>query len=235
MQWCLQKALSIRKLLLWNYFCPPMKLRECNVFMCVSFCPQRRSHVTITHDALDFTIQGPPLAQSPLYRDPSGPSTPAGDIWWPRPGTCSNLFTWRPPWCWLLVDGYWSMYSRQADSTHPIGTISCYFSVCILVKFHVRPYWAMQLHTYVCLDDLCDISVFTLLIWNLKLQITTLEYLRYSLIFIESWMISISSQVWHKQDFLLFKSFLLPLYLKRHDVSEMNTRQSPSCLVYRSE
>ena len=37
----------------------------------------------------------------PVYRDPSGPSlAPISDIWWPRPKTCSNVFTWwSPSWC----------------------------------------------------------------------------------------------------------------------------------------
>ena len=51
-----------------------MKLRECNVFMCVSFCPQRRSHVTITHDALDFTIQGPPWPNPLCTETPLAPA-----------------------------------------------------------------------------------------------------------------------------------------------------------------
>ena len=38
------------------------KLREGNVFICVclSFCSKGNSHGTITHDALDLTVQPPP-------------------------------------------------------------------------------------------------------------------------------------------------------------------------------
>ena len=51
---------------------------------CLSFCPQvgRGSHVTITHDVLDLTIQGPLQPPPPkkygtsFYRDPQG---------WPSP------------------------------------------------------------------------------------------------------------------------------------------------------
>ena len=54
------------------YFCPTMKLREGNVFsrVCPSFWPQRSPHVTISHDALDLTVQAPlslfPAAPTPL-------------------------------------------------------------------------------------------------------------------------------------------------------------------------
>ena len=79
-------------------------------------------HVTISHDALDLTVQGIPLVlvlppghgTSPYratmppghwtspYKDflDSSPSPqpglafPSSDIWWPRLDTCSNLFTW---------------------------------------------------------------------------------------------------------------------------------------------
>ena len=54
------------------------------VCVCQSVCPQG-SHVTITHDALDLTVQAPmgPHVQGP----------PASDIWWPRLETCPKLFT----------------------------------------------------------------------------------------------------------------------------------------------
>ena len=52
------------------YFCPTLKLREGNVFSCVCppFCPQRGPHVTITHDALDLTVQ------APLFLSPASPT-----------------------------------------------------------------------------------------------------------------------------------------------------------------
>ena len=46
-----------------KFYLPPTKLQDGNLFslVCPSFCPGAgESHVTITHDALDLTIQGPP-------------------------------------------------------------------------------------------------------------------------------------------------------------------------------
>ena len=107
---------------LFCYYCLPTKLREGNVFSRV--CPSvilsnKGSHVTITRDALDLTVQGqshPPFGhRTSLCRD--APQTwdltvqvPfSNDIWWPRLETCSNLTTWWPtprlphqP-CWYLV------------------------------------------------------------------------------------------------------------------------------------
>ena len=44
------------------HYRPQTKLREGNVFICVclSFGSRGNSHVTITHDALDLTVQSPP-------------------------------------------------------------------------------------------------------------------------------------------------------------------------------
>ena len=79
--------------------------------------------------ALDLTVQHPPRSLGPapldigtsLYSDPPWPQplstwdltvrAPAGDIWWPRLKTCSNLFTWGPPptttgtWYWERTYG----------------------------------------------------------------------------------------------------------------------------------
>ena len=58
----------------YNIYRPPTKLREGNVFSRV--CPSvshsvggegRGPHVTITHDILDLTIQGPPPGTRPHY------------------------------------------------------------------------------------------------------------------------------------------------------------------------
>ena len=59
------------------------------------------------------SVQGPcPLCTGfwpPLYRVHS----PAGDIWWTRLETCSNLFTWGPTSPRVLKSGdYWNMYSQ---------------------------------------------------------------------------------------------------------------------------
>ena len=58
-------------------------------------------HVTITHDALDLTVQGSYPQKSDL-----GPPAlpPASDIWWSSLETCSNLFIWGPP----ASDIWWS-------------------------------------------------------------------------------------------------------------------------------
>ena len=56
------------------------------MFSVVSFYPQGGgSHVTITHDVLDVTIQPPPPVQGP------GPTPSASDIWWPRLETYVKL------------------------------------------------------------------------------------------------------------------------------------------------
>ena len=50
-------------------------------------------HVTITHDALALTVQGPSWPWTPpdMGHGTPGPA-PASDIWWPSLETCSNLF-----------------------------------------------------------------------------------------------------------------------------------------------
>ena len=80
-----------------SYYCLPMKLQEGNIFTGVylSFCLVG-FHVTITHDALDLTIQGPPSPSSSLpVQETLGPATlllytctlllwpqhPTSDIW----------------------------------------------------------------------------------------------------------------------------------------------------------
>ena len=62
--------------------------------MCLSVCPWRGSHVTITHDAFDLTIQElPSPSTSPsCVQGSSGPvplctGTPTSDICWPIPDT----------------------------------------------------------------------------------------------------------------------------------------------------
>ena len=67
--------------------CLPTKLWEGNFFSHVCLSVHRVPHVTITHDALDLTVQG--LTPSVEVTSPS-----ISDIWWPWLETCSNLFTW---------------------------------------------------------------------------------------------------------------------------------------------
>ena len=89
-------------------------LRKGNVFSRVCLSTEvgmGGSHVTITHDALDLSLQGPhpfqiwdltfqvPLALTPLYTWDilmQGPQPLANDIQWPSLETCSNLFTLGP-------------------------------------------------------------------------------------------------------------------------------------------
>ena len=65
-----------------EHFChPSMKLRDGNVFtgVCLSIHGERGgSHVTITHDALDLTVQGLSLLTSDLGPTPSPPTTEIG-------------------------------------------------------------------------------------------------------------------------------------------------------------
>ena len=56
------------------------------MFSLVSVCSQGGPHMTITHDALNLTVQGPPPLQDLRLLH-------ASDICRPRPETCSNLFT----------------------------------------------------------------------------------------------------------------------------------------------
>ena len=81
-----------------HFYRPPTKFWDVTVFsgVCLSLCPQRGSHVTITYDALDLTtqdhcptpIQGPHQTGTPHYTGTS----PYSDH--PAHGhqTCLNLF-----------------------------------------------------------------------------------------------------------------------------------------------
>ena len=97
-----------------------------------SVCSKGRgSHVTITHDALDLTIQGPPPGLPPPYRDP------VSDIWWPRLKTCSNLFTWGPPttvnWHLVATEEARTVASRAARilvECFLVKIINCWFWRC---------------------------------------------------------------------------------------------------------
>ena len=90
------------------YYHLPMKLWEGHVFshVCLSaFLSTGGPHVTITHDALDLNIQGPTPSQLPLCGNPPAlvPTPPGSGSWWPRPETCSNVFTWGT----LAADTWW--------------------------------------------------------------------------------------------------------------------------------
>ena len=91
-----------------DYYHPPTKLLEGNVFshVCLSFCSHRGPHVTITHDALDLSVQSPlGLPPSPGHGDPPKfqPPKPAppnmghGDPLTPAPLiVTSGGHHWRP-------------------------------------------------------------------------------------------------------------------------------------------
>ena len=110
-----------------------MKLWEGNVFIVVCLSVYRGPYVTITHDALDLTVQSPlhirpedPLTPKPVLppspKDmrlgtPWGPNPlPASDIWWPSLETCSSLFI-RPHCTETLLGvtscGCWRNYGQR--------------------------------------------------------------------------------------------------------------------------
>ena len=80
-----------------SYFLPT-KLSEGNAFsrVCVSFCLQGWSHVTITHNTLDLNVQGPP---------PPNPTT-------------------SPTPTWGLACVLWSTYGWQVGGSHPPGLLT---------------------------------------------------------------------------------------------------------------
>ena len=90
-----------------------------------SFCPRwGRSHVAITHDTLDLTIQGPPGHMTSLYRDSLDPSpSPWGQDWIPVQ-TCSLE---DPP---TSADIWWLLHkhvqSAKAGSIHHTGMLSLF-------------------------------------------------------------------------------------------------------------
>ena len=98
--------------------CSIYKLWELSVFsrVCVSFCSwEGAPHVTITHDALDITVQGPELSSletwTNLFIWKPTPPLPRSDIWW-----------------WLLKH----MRLAQEDSMYSTGMLS--WSVMFLMS-----------------------------------------------------------------------------------------------------
>ena len=67
--------------------------------VCLSVCRRGGTRVTITHDALDLTVQ-PPAQKNRLGTQPP---CPRSDIWW------------------------WPLKLQQAGGTHPTGMLSCNF------------------------------------------------------------------------------------------------------------
>ena len=115
------------------YYHPPSKLWEGNVFSHV--CPWGWGESHVMHWCIgigphctaspaqswscspgywDFTVQWPPWLQPPSTWDLTV-RAPAGDIWWPRLKTCSNLFTWGPPHPPLLAPGTENAHTVSAS------------------------------------------------------------------------------------------------------------------------
>ena len=104
------------------------------------------------HRYLSFCLEGSNIYNHyPWYIGPhwTGPHSsvqpaPTSDIWWPRPETCSNLFTWGPHCasneCWHLVAGYWSMYCSRASGTHPTGMLF-FFLMPSFCEKGLKNYW----------------------------------------------------------------------------------------------
>ena len=75
--------------------------RSCGkvMFLLVSVClfmgREEVLNVTITHDTLDLTLQGP-SPRHQIWDYPPVLSSSASDIWWPSLETYSNFFIWTP-------------------------------------------------------------------------------------------------------------------------------------------
>ena len=107
--------------------------RSCGkvMFSLAFVCLQGRGgpHVTITHDALDLTVQ------------PTHP--PAYDISWPFLETCSNLFTWG------LLHQYWHLVAK-ADMAGK-RTIRILLECSLVWNINYRPQGEGNVFTSVCL------------------------------------------------------------------------------------
>ena len=137
----------------------PTKWREGNVFVRVYL--STGGHVTITHDALDLTIQDPPPglgsgsdpSRHGISRPTQLPQTcdllalpPVSDIWWPSMETCSNLFILGSPTSVHIL--WWSTYSLRKQAVRIL--LECflvYFSIAGGKTFS----WKKNLWWYQCL------------------------------------------------------------------------------------
>ena len=104
--------------------------------------------MTITHDALDLTVQPSPPALPSGHQtwDPPAPALPSGHQTWDPPAPAllvtSSGHHWRPVQACSLDDfpppkpiltsgGHQSTYDLQPDGTHPIGMLSCLFLIVL--------------------------------------------------------------------------------------------------------
>ena len=119
------------------------------------------SHVNITPDALDLTVQPQLISNlghpgpSPHWTSDMGPPShiqttsdlgplPASDIWWWSLITFSTLFIWGPPEWHLVVatETEAHTFGFQASGMHPTGMLSCFKIYCASEpKFHFRIFW----------------------------------------------------------------------------------------------
>ena len=127
------------------------------MFSQMSFCHsvQGVPHVTVGHDALDFTLQGPPTSPDMGLGTLSGPVPPVmghpvhpllvtcgGNHWKPVQTSLLDL-TVHPPTTHTLVltssGHHQSMYGWQADSTYPTEMLSCYMYFYFHQLINVAP------------------------------------------------------------------------------------------------
>ena len=91
----------------------------------VIVCSYGGSHVSITNDALDLTLQRSSVGTLiPI---------PTADIWWPRLETCSNLFTLGPPPHVFKTSGnYWSSWASERSACY--WMLSCITYIPVVIR-----------------------------------------------------------------------------------------------------
>ena len=130
---------------MYNYYRPPTELREGNVFSCV--CPfrlsvHRWSYVTITHDALDLTVEGSPLPrpspplQTREYDGHHQRPVQTHSLEDPQPPTSTDI--WRPPRQVWLASGqyasYWNASPEICSNLFTEARLVGKRGVCILLE-----------------------------------------------------------------------------------------------------
>ena len=150
---------------------PASEVAECNVFSSVCYSARKgggSSHVTITHDALELTIKGPPVLPPRTWTCSTWTSL-YRDLEIPHLQTCSNLLPYLPPTHlpppsylppppnWSKAGGthptemhsfsLWITYGWKAGSWHSTGILSCLGDVkrrpCLISPYHYRLDWLM--------------------------------------------------------------------------------------------
>ena len=134
-QWYYNSFCDLNKLSNWiNFYRPPTKLREGNVFSRVCLwviitwwgipCDHYLWCIIGSHH------KGTPLQDmGPHCTGIPDPST--SDTRWPQLETCLNLFTWGPHhWCWNLVATEACMVGKRAVRT----LLECFLVILIITK-----------------------------------------------------------------------------------------------------